>query len=392
MLQLDEAVTKQNDKQTKTKKKKKKKKKKKRKRQRQRKSQRQRKRKGNLFAVDKERAHTKKDGIFLLFSSFLTILEDCACRRRIAQLRPRQAERARPSRAAQKIGKKENCRKTQMKVLFLALVAMVGVGCKRHENEGSIKPGDSVCGAFGDCFSCTAQSECGWCGGAGCGPTSEGCYNKSRHLDEKEAVCRHPEDIFMTSASFCLDPCVGEGKCGSCLSLVLRPSLMSRSLRCGWAGQCVLGTNEGPLRNISVSTWRWTQHTQELQNPRLVDSFCAAYAPCGTATRCAECSNAFVSQTEGCVFCLDNETAVGSVGEGGGKCISERNAACFTGGIVAWNNSTEFCPAMPTDSPASTKAPMGKMNGAQRQLQVLILGVFGLLVIGLLLIVNKLNE
>jgi hypothetical protein len=275
------------------------------------------------------------------------------------------------------------------KKVFFALF-VVCLACKRHEGEGSLKPGDSFCGSLGDCFSCSQELECGWCGGPHCGETSEGCYNRSDHFANQSHVCTNPEDIFMVAADACIDPCVIETKCSGCLQLPVVPSLSGRGLRCGWApGQCLLGTQKGPMRNISFEAWRWTNQTEAMSNPRLLDSFCARYGPCESNNRCLECANGFVSEKEGCVFCLDNRTAVGSVGEGGGSCVSEHKAKCTA--KVEWTNFSESCPAMPAINDATSKPPGMNMRGAQRQLQVLVLGVFGLVVIGVLLVVNKLN-
>jgi hypothetical protein len=277
--------------------------------------------------------------------------------------------------------------------LVLLLLLSVAVGCKRHDGEGLLHPNASdECGALQDCFSCSdTRGKCGWCGGGGCGPTSQGCYSFSAFNASGSLVCHHPEDIFMPSPSFCLDPCTRETRCSSCLPLELPASMMSRGLRCGWASgrQCLLGTQDGPLREMSLLSWKWTNLTESMRNPRLLDSFCAVYGPCEEKTLCGDCVNAFVSEQEGCVFCLDNDTAIGPVGEGGGKCVSERNLVCRTGNVVTWMNSSESCPAMPSAPPPS---PGMKMQGAQRQFQVLMLGLFGLFVIGVLLIVNKLNE
>jgi hypothetical protein len=271
-------------------------------------------------------------------------------------------------------------------VLFVWLLAF-GYCCKRHE-EPSVKPnGTDFCGSLGDCFACSAEPLCGWCGGAGCGQTGEGCYNRSSHLHNN--VCRHVEDLFITDPRICLDPCTSEARCASCLPLVLRPSMTARGMRCGWAGQCVVGTASGPTIHAAVPDWRWTNDT--LIYPRELTSLCALYGSCEYNTRCGECTEAFVSRTESCVFCLDNETAVGDVGEGGGHCISaSAKQRCVSAvATVLWTNKTDYCPV--PKAVVTADHPMD-MRGAQRQLQVLMLGLFGLFVIAILLIVNKLNE
>lgn len=286
-------------------------------------------------------------------------------------------------------------------VSLLCVVLAVAAACKRHESQGAPNNNDA-CGRKLDCLLCTADAECGWCGGTHCGPTGSGCYIRTLH--EKGNVCRHevhkklsvpsslfylcPQgDFFGTSANTCEDLCKDRSNCGSCLSSPLQPSLTSRGLRCGWTGaHCVIGNATSPVFPHDHNTWRWSD-SPHVAEPRFLARLCALYRPCGeAATRCAECTGSFASAASDCFFCTDNSSAVGVEGDGGGRCVSEREK-CATSAV--WWNNQSFCPAMPQPLASASTTQTPEHVRAQG---FLLYGTMCLFLVGMLFGVYKLSE
>ena len=229
--------------------------------------------------------------------------------------------------------------------------------CKRHEVSHTGPSEDDGCARFSTCLQCVATSgECGWCGGAGCGPSSRACYNASLHFKQNSIVCQHPEDIFMQTPDLCPDACTEEQTCMSCLAYQLPETLQKQNFSCGWGGSCLIGKDSGPLSTMEVVTdWRWLNnghsHTE-------AQARCADYNPCGEQTRCKECTESYESLTTPCIFCKDPKITIDVEGAGGGTCRANQ---CKDIELPVASVNINSCPRMPgndASGTASTNQPV----------------------------------
>lgn len=160
-------------------------------------------------------------------------------------------------------------------LVLIGVVCVVGIGggekaserCKRQ----IIYFPTGECGSYTNCYDCLENPQCGWCGGAHCDTTAEGCFNKTWHdvaippearpkptgqksakHEEAKTICSGDADEWTGDVSQC-SYCEQYPTCSHCLSVVV-PTWRNKNATCGFCklstgdvGRCMRGSGEKPL-------------------------------------------------------------------------------------------------------------------------------------------------